>query len=479
MRFLYTTFMLLSVVLVSGFAFPSATFAQGTSAGPITITHRPEFIAFPDRISFNAQITSTTPIEQVVLEYGVVKRTCGDIVAKAFPNLTPATTVEVNWTWEMLQTGSEPPGSTIWYRWRATDRAGNTALSEEKRVTWRDQNNPWQQISQGDVTLHWYAGSTEFANELLATATDGLAQLDGFTGVRPLAPIDIYIYANTREMRDAILYEPSWAGGVAYPANNITIIGISPYYLDWGKRTIVHELTHLIVGQITFSCGENVPTWLDEGIAVFAEGGLDDYSQADFQQAVANNTLLSVRSISNGFSQHPDLADLSYSQSFSLVDYLVRAFGKEKLLGLFASLRDGMTVEAGLQANYGFDLDGLEDRWRAAIGAAARQQLPVEPTAPPTIVPTAQPMAVVPVGPTRMPTPTGLAPRSASSAQAAVPTPTAAVAGGIAPAELPAPAPAAVVPVSPFDPRMIGAVLVFLVGLSLSGLAAWKLFGVR
>jgi hypothetical protein len=459
---------LLSVVLFWCIGF---SIADAQSTNPLTITHRPEFIAFPDRISFNAQISSTAPIEQVVLEYGVVKRTCGDIVAKAFPRFTPATTVDVNWTWEMLQTGSEPPGATIWYRWRATDRAGNTLLSEEHRVTWRDQSNPWQQISEGDVTLHWYAGSPDFANELLSTATGGLEQLATFSGVRPVAPIDIYIYANSRAMRDAILYEPSWAGGVAYPANNITIIGINPNYLDWGKRTIVHELTHLIVGQITFSCGENVPTWLDEGIAVFAEGGLDDYSQAMFQRAVASNTLLSVRSISNGFSQHPDLADLSYSQSYSLVDYLIRAHGKEKLLGLFASLRDGLTVEAGLLTNYGFDLDGLEDRWRAAIGAAPRQQVAVELTAVPTVVPTAQPMAVPPPAPTRMPTPTGIA--------TVVPTPTAAVAGVAPPAEAPAPAPTAVVPVSPFDPRIIGAVLVFLVGLSLSGLAAWKLFGAR
>jgi Peptidase MA superfamily len=446
--------------------------APSQAASDLKVTDRGVFIAFPDRISFNAQVTSSLPIAQIVLEYGVVKRTCGDITAKAFPTFVPGTTIDVNWTWEMLQTGSEPPGALIWYRWRVTDSAGNSVVSEDKQVSWLDSRSPWQQISRGDLTLHWYSGSPAFAEELLSTAVSGIEQLAEFTGVRPQSPIDLYIYANTRQMRDALLYEPSWAGGVAFPANNITIIGISPDYLDWGKRTVVHELTHLIVGQITFSCGENVPTWLDEGIAVFAEGGLDDYSNEAFQRAIANNSLLSVRSLSNGFSQHPDVADLSYSQSYSLVSYLVRGFGSAKLLALFANLRDGMTVEAGLQAAYGFNLDGLEDSWRASIGAAARRNVAPTATPVPTLVPTAQAMAAPPPGPPRQPTPTGL-PTAA---------PTAAIAGAAAPqlAEQPlAPAPAAVVVRPSPLPQLLGAGLIFLIGLSLTGLAAWKLFGAR
>lgn len=446
--------------------------APSQAASDLKVTDRGVFIAFPDRISFNAQVTSSRPIAQIVLEYGVVKRTCGDITAKAFPTFIPGTTVDVNWTWEMLQTGSEPPGALIWYRWRVTDSAGNSVVSEEKRVSWLDSTSSWQQISQGDLTLHWYAGSPAFADELLTTAVGGIEQLAEFTGVRPQAPIDLYIYANTQQMRDALLYEPSWAGGVAFPANNITIIGISPDYLDWGKRTVVHELTHLIVGQITFSCGENVPTWLDEGIAVFAEGGLDDYSNTAFQRAIANNSLLSVRSLSNGFSQHPDVADLSYSQSYSLVNYLVKGFGSAKLLALFANLRDGMPVEAGLQAAYGFDLDGLEDRWRSAIGAAARRKVDPTPTPVPSLVPTVSLMNAPPPGPPRQPTPTG---------QPTI-APTAAIAGAAEPQSggLPlAAAPAkAVVRPSPI-PQLFGTALTFLIGLSLTGLATWKLFGAR
>ncbi|MBX0330390.1 hypothetical protein K2Z83_22270 [Oscillochloris sp. ZM17-4] len=436
--------------------------APAGAQGAISITDRGVFVVFPDRISFNAQISSSSPITQIVLEYGVDKRTCGDVTAKAFPDFTPGTTVDAHWTWEMLSTGSEPPGATIWYRWRATDSAGNTAVSDEQRATWIDTAYSWQQISRDDLTLHWYSGDTAFAQDLLATAADGISRLAKLTGVRPQSPIDLYIYGTAQQMQDAILYEPSWAGGVAYPANNITIIGISPAYLDWGRRTIVHELTHLIVGQITFSCGENVPTWLDEGIAVYAEGGLDDRSQLSFDAAVASNSLLSVRAISAGFSQHPDLADLSYSQSYSMVSYLVQTYGPDKLLALFGNLRDGMTVEAGVTAAYGFDLGGLEDRWRAWLRAAPRAQAAPTPTVAPSPIPTIPIMALAPTGPPIPPTPT--------SAPTLAPTPTDAPVAQAAPAPAAAPAPRRDITLP-----LAGASLSFLAGLALSGLALVKL----
>jgi hypothetical protein len=454
---------------------PNAAGAQG-SAPPLTVSDRGTFVVFPDRISFNAQIRSRAPVTQVVLEYGVVKRTCGDITAKAFPKFRPGTALDVNWTWEMLQTGSEPPGAVIWYRWRVTDRDGNTAVTPDAHVTWLDTTYEWQQLVKDDLTLHWYDGSRAFASDLLNTMVGGVEQLASMTGVRPQAPIHLYVYGDTAEMQDAILYEPSWTGGAAFPANNITIIGIHPANLEWGKRTVVHELTHLIVGQMTFSCGENVPTWLNEGIAVYAEGGLDGWSEARFRQAVAENSLLSVRDLTNGFSAHPDLADLSYSQSYSLVAYLVERHGPERLLALFERLRAGASVEAGLQQAYGLGLDALEDGWRGWVGAGPRPQAASAAPPEPTPIPTYAPLGAAPTSAVRPPARTTAPTATATLAPTAEAMATATLeagepAGGVVDAQPPASRGS--------DPRAISAALLFLVGLCLAGTASWKLFGGR
>jgi hypothetical protein len=227
------------------------------------------------------------------------------------------------------------------------------------------------------------------------------------------------------------------------------IIGISPGQAEWGRRTEAHELTHVLVGHLAFSCIGSVPTWLNEGIAVYGEGGPQPEAQQQLDAAIANDTLLSANVLSGQFSERRDAADLSYGQSYSLVTFLIKTYGRDKLLLLFGALRDGMTIEGSLQKVYGFGLDAMEQRWRAAIGAKARvgsAQAPT-PTARPTPVPTYPPINAAP-----------------SSAEASVPTmPTA--------LPLPAqPATAAVGGLAPFA-AIIGLVLVVLAGIGL-GIAA-------
>ena len=79
---------------------------------------------FPNTATFSATLSADSNITSVTLEYGNVQQTCGEVVAKAFPEFTPAKTVKVEWTWDMRQSGSLPPGAQIWWRWLYTDETG-------------------------------------------------------------------------------------------------------------------------------------------------------------------------------------------------------------------------------------------------------------------------------------------------------------------------------------------------------------------
>jgi hypothetical protein len=394
-------FLILSLLLFQiTFVFP-----QSTSAAPAPdVTNDQPTLNFPDSITFRATIQSDSPIASVTLEYGTNQLTCGAVVAKAFPKFTPGNITEVEWTWEMRQSGSLPPGATIWWRWRYTDANSMESLSEQKILTWLDTRHNWQTITSGFINLHWYFGNQTFAQELLNAAETGLARLENDAGLQPDKPIHLYIYANTNDMKDAILYEPSWTGGMAYSEHDIVIIGISQRDLEWGRTTIAHELTHVLVGHLTFSCLGDVPTWLNEGLAVYSEGGLDPASEAQLNEAISNDQLLTVRSLSGGFSEVPSRAYLSYSQSYSLVKYLIETYGQEKMNSLLIALRDGTTIDGALLKVYGFDIEGLEDAWRGAIGAAPHT-VSAGPTAQPTptFVPTYIPFAVAPVAVTPTP----------------------------------------------------------------------------
>lgn len=375
-----------------------------TAAPANDVTNNQPTINFPDSITFHATIQSDTPITSVVLEYGTSELTCGTVIAKAFPQFNPGTSVDVEWNWEMKQSGSLPPGATIWWQWRYIDESGVENVSAEKSITWIDPEHEWKTITSGFINLHWYSGDNDFAQDLLAAAETGLARLQNDAGLQPDKPIHFYIYANTTDMKDAILYEPGWTGGLAFPEHDIVIIGISQRDIEWGRETITHELTHVLVGHLTFSCLGSVPTWLNEGLAVYGEGGLDSASQDQLDQAINTDELLSVRSLSGGFSEVPSKAYLSYSQSYSIVNFLIETYGQEQMNGLLINLRDGMTIDTSLFTAYGFDVEGLETAWRESIGAAqktASAQPTVQPT--PTFVPTYVPYAGVPLSITPTP----------------------------------------------------------------------------
>ncbi len=370
--------------------FPSPAFAST----PAAVTDNRVTFDFPLTATFSATITSNSEIQSVVLEYGNEQQTCGDVVAKAFPQFTPGTRVDAEWTWEMRQSGSLPPGATLWWRWRVTDANGVETVSDTQTATWLDDVHAWKTLNEGQINFHWYRGDESFARDLLGAAQAGLEFNETQSGLVAEAPIDIYIFADTNDLREAILYEPSWTGGQAFPDQDIVILGISQSDMDWGRDAIVHELTHVLVGHLTFSCLGDVPTWLNEGLAVYSEGELDPASQQQLDDAIQNDTLLTVRSLSSGFSEVPDKAYLSYSQSYSVTKFLVETYGQEKMTALLTSLRDGMTIDEALQNVYGFDVEGLEDEWRAGIGAAPRT-VSAQPTAQPTatFVPTIVPVS--------------------------------------------------------------------------------------
>ncbi len=232
---------------------------------------------------------------------------------------------------------------------------------------------------------------------MLDAGIEGLRRNKEQAGLVTNTPIDVYVYPNYTDMKDAILYEPSWTGGQAYSDFNIVIMGLSGSDSTWDKNTIIHELTHILVGQFTFSCIGTLPGWIEEGLAMFSEGELDSSMQSQLDDAIKDDTLISIRSLNGGFSELPDKANLSYSQSYSIIRFLIDTYGQEKMTQLLVALQDAKPIDDALLEVYGFDTDGLEDSWRQAIGAAPRA-VSAQPTSQPTptFVPTYVPISGAP-----------------------------------------------------------------------------------
>jgi hypothetical protein len=370
----------------------------------ITVQENQAIIDFPETITFQLQASSDSPITSAALEFGTDALACGDSVSRAIPeDYEPDTEIEIEWVWNLRRSGSEPPGTEIWWRWVLEDENGDQHQTPVQRLIFLDDFFAWRTRSTEHLRLHWYEGSEEFAEALLEAGEAALVRLHQMTGVTVEEPVKIYIYASSDDMQEATLFAPDWSGGRAFPWNSAVIIGVAPSNLDYGLDTMAHELAHVVIGHYTFSCVDSTPGWIDEGLAMRTEGELEPYYQGILQDAVDSNALLSVREIGQIFSADPDLARLSYAESYSLVTYLLETYGDEPMLQLLDRFRQGESEDRALQAVYGFDRDGLEVVWREWLGAEPMEELSeagATPTA--TLFPTLAPI----VGPTIQPSST-------------------------------------------------------------------------
>lgn len=328
-------------------------------------------VDFPSRAVFTVQAESYVDVVDVRLNYRVDMMNYAEVVSEGWADFTPANRIEANWVWDMTN-ASLPPGAEVTYWWMIEDDDGNRVETSPQTLRFDDSHFTWQSLTSsadegGGMTLSWYAGDDTFARELMDACQEGLAVLTQDVGSYPERPIKIYVYASISDLRGAMVYSQEWTGGVAFADFGIITIAIAPSQLEWGKKALVHELTHLVVHQATFSPYGQLPIWLDEGLATHSEGELDPDLRSSLNRAISENTLISVRSLCSPFSAYTDKARLSYAQSYSLVEYLLNNYGQDKMLDLLTILKRGSTYDEALSEVYGFDIDGLDAGWRATL----------------------------------------------------------------------------------------------------------------
>lgn len=336
--------------------------------------------SFPNSMTFNVKAQSDVNIVQLRLHYTVDRQNLANITSESWPQFSPATSVTTQWLWDMRRSGL-PPGAQVKYWWTAIDAAGKSAATSPATVSFDDTRYNWQSITTDPVTILWYSGSRSFADALMTAAQQGLQRIENNTGATPVGNVRIYIYASAQDLQGAQLFAQQWEGGVTFSDYNIIAIGVPTSQLSYGERAVPHELTHWIVGQITFNdYGAGLPTWLDEGLATYGEGTLSPDYQSALNYAEQNNQLISVRSLSSPFSAVAQQAYISYGESNSIVTFLINTYGKDKMKQLLEVFHQGSTYDTALKQVYGFDQDGLNTIWEQNIGAT--------PTAPTTVVPT-------------------------------------------------------------------------------------------
>ncbi|MDP2659689.1 MAG: peptidase MA family metallohydrolase, partial [Dehalococcoidia bacterium] len=230
--------------------------------------------------------------------------------------------------------------------------------------------------------------------QVFQTGQATLAKMKSEAGESLARPVKIYVYASKGEMDVALPFQSQTStkditteGQAFSEADQVMILGSVRDI----PGTTAHELTHLITDQLTSNPFAGIPTWLNEGLSMYAEGELRGVNQQALNVGIRGNSLLNLHTISS-LPGRPEDVNLFYGEAHSIVRYLISAYGSDKMTQLLATFKQGTKTDDALIKVYGFNVDGLEAKWRASIGAAPAPTAAAQPgqaQAPsvPTIVP--------------------------------------------------------------------------------------------
>ncbi len=373
------------VVIAAGTA---ATRVSAQSAGPIRIVSSGVTSEFPEGMRFKLELESDLRIDDVRVTFEVGAR---GTTQYAYLDLDQTTRPLVNGElFQRTNTNARyiPPGTMINYWFEITDETGETFLTDPETFRFEDARFEWDEVTLGAITILYHGPVRVRAERLAEAAVESLHIMGPVTGAEIETQIVMTLYNNNAEMIGAVVARSMAASreliteGQAFDLESVVLVlaGRS----DIGTAT--HEMTHILTARAAGNRGQ-IPLWLNEGLAEY--GNLDKTVsyQRFLEWAEGTGRLIPLKSLIS-FPGDTNLTLVAYGQGRSAVEFMIEEFGIPPMARLLATLGTGVGIDRALEAAYGFDLDGLEDRWRESIGADPYIEPTPGPTPTPNPVPT-------------------------------------------------------------------------------------------
>jgi hypothetical protein len=331
---------------------------------------------FSKSLDVMLRVRNVVSIEHVILFYG---RTGDRIVRRIYPPFQPGTEVSLDYS-ESLERGQFAPGTELRIWWRLLDASGVTFDTPVQVIQYTDDAQDWQVLAGDAVDIYYYDTRQSRAAGWLDAAETALAQIETEIGLPANGDVNIYVYRDETDMSAAVAsrsddYDARVTTlGVAVDEDTLILLG-SQQDLE---ATMAHELSHIVVGMATENPYAGLPRWLDEGLAMVAEGDLPQGNALALQLGIANDELLSVRSMTS-YSGQADQVDLYYGECHSVVSYLIDAYGREQMTALLSVFAEGTSQNDALKQVYGLNVEELDTVWRESLGLERRSQTPLGP----------------------------------------------------------------------------------------------------
>lgn len=262
------------------------------------------------------------------------------------------------------------PFTTVTYWW-VLESAGAAPLTLPRQTLYyQDDQFAWRQLEQDGMRVFWSDDDLALGQLALDVVAEALPRWAAILPPLPDLAFDLYLYPTSADLRAALrLTGRDWVGAHAHPelgALLVTAVNSRTAPTDL-RQSIPHELAHTLlyqsVGPVAY---ENVPHWLNEGLATLLEARPNPNYAVVLETAVANAATLPLADLCGPFPAAAERAALAYAQSESLTRYIQGRYGNQALQSLLAAYADGLDCDGGVRRALGLSLAELERDWLAA-----------------------------------------------------------------------------------------------------------------
>ena len=197
---------------------------------------------------------------------------------------------------------------------------------------------------------------------VLETLTEAYSEFAKRLGFHPDDPVTVVLQMSTAFQQDA--RTPEWAEGVNDGTIRVPVMGLDKP--DPRLVTVLrHELAHSFIAART---GGNCPTWLQEGISQWLEGGDPARDDASVARATREGRLMPLLTLEAPFqSLPPNELQLAYAESLSAVAHVLRKRGEAGVVRLLAALSDRLPSEEALPVALALSYPEFQRSWEGYL----------------------------------------------------------------------------------------------------------------
>ncbi len=366
------------LIMVGSFAFGART-ADAQQA--ITVNEQGYENQFPDGLRFHLEAESSSPIEEI----RVYVRKLGQSSRSVYRTVEfePGERVSGEALFQS-KTANEfiPTGTRLSYHFDIRTADGQRLETEPQVLVYLNRGLDWDSVSDGLINVYYYhhtSQSEERANQVLEVAADTYAHMGPILGVELTEPMNLVVYSDYADMRAALQTSSRVAQqrlrtlGQAFTNERTLLVDGSndPFVGDNILTTTAHEFTHLLVADAAGTAYGQVYVWLNEGLAVYSEGGNTEFGLY-VNTAIRNDAVPPLASLRT-YAGTPQETLRNYGLGHSVVTYMLDTYGTEKMTRLFDAIRTMHNFEKSLETAYGLTIIELDNEWRESLGLAPRE----------------------------------------------------------------------------------------------------------